>query len=120
MVQDAAMRTHIIAILIGALLGTATSAESIRPTTVRTGKARPDGALVCPTLAAVAFATEQLRRGSSPPDLKILRCALLPEGTSMTIEEGDRGAIVTAETMFGTVVRGVTDLTTVDVDSPGR
>ncbi|MET4038376.1 hypothetical protein ABIC03_000061 [Bradyrhizobium sp. RT6a] len=38
----------------------------------------------------------------------------------MTIEEGDRGAIVTAETMFGTVVRGVTDLTTVDVDSPGR
>lgn len=119
MVQDAAMRTHIIAILIGALLGTATLAESILPT-VRTGRARPDGALVCPTLAAVAFATEQLRRGSSPPDLKILRCALLPEGTSMTIEEGDRGAIVTAETMFGTIVRGVTDLTTVDVDSPGR
>ncbi|QPF90245.1 hypothetical protein [Bradyrhizobium commune] len=63
----------------------------------------------------VAFATEMLRKSKAAPDFKAMRCTLLLEGTPVTIQEGQGGVIVTAETVFGKTLRGVSDLTAIDI-----
>lgn len=86
--------------------------------TVRSGKVRPDGAVLCRNRAAVAFVTEQLLRGASLPDFNAMGCTLLLEGTLVSVEDGDRGVVVTAETIFGKTVRGVADLATIEFVQP--
>lgn len=85
--------------------------------TVRSGKVRPDGTVLCRNRAAVAFVTEQLLRGASLPDFNAMGCTLLLEGTLVSVEDGDRG-FVTAETIFGKTVRGVADLATIELVQP--
>ena len=95
-----------ICVLLPALVTLHTARAGDEISTFRSGKVGPEGAVVCRTVALVAFAMAQLRKGATPPDFKALRCTLLLEGTPVTIEEGDRGTIVSAETMTGETIRG--------------
>ena len=76
------------------------SAEEPQPA-IRTGKVGPEGAVVCRTPALVAFMSTQLRQGAGFPDFKRTRCALLLEGATVTVEQTERGPMVTPETMLG-------------------
>lgn len=109
-----AMRICILVVILIAF--TPVLAQDALPT-VRSGKVRPDGAVLCRNRAAVAFVTEQLLRGASLPDFKAMGCTLLLEGTLVSVEDGDRG-FVTAETIFGKTVRGVADLATIELVQP--
>jgi|SRR5882757_653681 len=74
----------------------------------RAGKVRAEGAIVCRSLAMVAFMKQQMA-GRKPPDFNNTGCTLLPEGAPVTIEQTDQATIVNGETLFGAKVRGVTD-----------
>lgn len=106
----------IILVATAAGLTIASAAEDrfpeLAPDQVVAGKAQAvpgvPGALVCRSLAGVAFATAQMRDGGSP-NLALLGCTLLAAGTPVTIEQEGQSWIVRSQTLLGVAVRGVTD-----------
>jgi hypothetical protein len=90
------------------------------PEQLITGKAKASpgipGALLCRSHARLAFAATQLRDGGAP-DLTILGCSLLPEGTLVAIEQEDHTCIVRSHTLHGHDVSGVTDPTVIELES---
>jgi hypothetical protein len=91
---------------------------------VRTGKTRSgnpavDGAIVCRSLAMVAFLAQQMTsKAAAMPNLSSVGCALLPAGTPVTVEGNDDIPIIRGETLLGITVRGVTDPAMVEFDPP--
>lgn len=92
----------------------------LAPEQLITGKAKASpgipGALLCRSHAGLAFAATQLRDGGAP-DLAILGCSLLPEGTTIAIEQEDHTWIVRSHTLLGHDVSGVTDPTMIELES---
>lgn len=93
----------------------------LRPDQVISGRAKAtpgiQGALLCRSLASVAFAATQLRDGAAP-DLATLGCTLLSDGTAVTIEWENRAWIVRGRTLLGNAVSGVTDPQMIEIDKP--
>lgn len=86
---------------------------------VRTGRASASrglsGALLCRSLASLAFAATQMRDGGAP-DLQTLGCTLLPAGTALTLEQDGRSWVVRSQTLLGVPVRGVTEPEMIEID----
>jgi hypothetical protein len=94
---------------------------SLAPGGLLTGRTRStsavDGAVVCRSLAMVAFVTVQMQSGTAP-SLTSVGCAFLPSGTPVTIEKQGQALIVRGQTMLGVAVQGVSDAAMIEIDNP--
>ncbi len=94
---------------------------NLAPGGLLTGRARSnseiDGALVCRSLAMVAFVAVQMKSGTAP-GLTSVGCAFLPAGTPVTIEKQGQALIVRGQTILGVAVQGVSDTAMIEIDEP--
>ena len=94
---------------------------NLAPGALLTGRTRStsevDGAVVCRSLAMVAFVTVQMQSGTAP-SLTSVGCAFLPAGTPVTIEKQGQALIVRGQTMLGVAVQGISDTAMIEIDEP--